>query len=518
MKLNVKRSAILLVATLILISTNLSTATPTSLQDPPPTNTRRPVSPTLPMTNTPHKTDTPTRTPTNTRTFTPTRTPTRTPTATPTPTDTPTATPTTIGPVNYPDNINPLTGLPYPSEEAKNRRNLIVKVSNYTWVVRPQSGLSQADIVYEYEVEGGVTRFAAIYRSQGVDHVGSVRSGRLLDLELVPMYQALLAYSGSNDNIKKMILEGSCIDPTSGSRIVCPDDKKSDPDSKWRFQALTPQFGDNCPPFCRFPRPGLAFEHTLFGNTFQMWELATKRNVNTPIPARGFAFADSPDEGGKTANDIFIKWYGDQDARWQYNPQDGKYYRWNTGLPHIDANNGKQLTADNVIVIEAFHKNRPDIYESETGSPAVEVELWGQEKAWVFRDGRWYEGIWMRRNREKGALTLWRQDGQTPIHLKPGNSWVEIVRCCDMYGVVPSTTYADVQGTATFAAMTATAKGPRLPAANATQTAAVAVQTNAVSAATAGIDLTALTPQATDPAPSGSAPTTHTPQAVGMRP
>src|SRR5439155_18096573 len=114
----------------------------------------------------------------------------------------------------------------------------------------------------------------------------------------------------------------------------------------------------------------------------------TKRNVNAGLIAKGFAFADEPDDGGKIANDIFIKWYNDQDARWQYNADDHKYYRWNTGLPHTDANTGKQLTADNVIVLQTYHKNRPDIYESETGSPAVELQLWGQEKAWLFRDGK----------------------------------------------------------------------------------------------------------------------------------
>ncbi len=507
-----KRSVAFLVSLLILSAATLAVGNPTSsAMQAPPTNTDHPDSPTSPVTNTPRRSLTPTKKPTSTRTFTPTATSTRTATATRTPTDTPTVTPTTIGPVNYPENINPLTGLPYPSEEAKNRRNLIVKVSNYTWVVRPQSGLSQADIVYEYEVEGGVTRFAAIYRSQGTDHVGSIRSGRLLDLELVPMYQALLAYSGSNDNIKAMILQGSCIDPDTGGRVLCTNDSGKDliQADKWVYQALTPQFGDNCPPFCRYPKPGLAFEHTLFGNTFQMWDLATKRNVNNGYVAKGFAFTDEPDDRGKTANDIFIKWYGDQDARWQYDPNDHLYYRWNTGLPHIDANNGKQLTADNVIILQAYHKNRPDIYESETGSPAVEVQLWGQEKAWVFRDGKWYEGMWMRRNRNRGSLILMYPDGKTPMHLKPGNSWIEIVRCCDMNGVTAGNTLADVQSTATYAAMTATAKGPHLPPNLQTQAAAIAIQTNTASAATMGI-------QATTPGPDTGGTATNTPMSVGM--
>jgi hypothetical protein len=330
------------------------------------------------------------------------------------------------------------------------------------------------------------------------------------------MYQALLAYSGSNDPIKNMILKGSCIDPTQGgSRFPCDAANTNQVESTlWKYQAITPQFGDNCPPFCRFPRTGLAFEHTLFANTFQIWDLASKRNVNNALQARGFAFNETPPEGGKMANDIFIKWPGDQDARWQYNPTDNKYYRWNTGLPHVDANTGKQLTADNVIIIEALHKNRPDIYENEAGSPAIEIQLWGQEKAYVFRDGKWYQGIWLHRNRERGALTLMTQDGKQPMFLKPGNSWVEVVRCCNMQGVKVSDALMDVQSTATYAAMTATAKFPHISDDGATQTAVVAEKTLTLSAATAGITIAA----PSSGSDSGNGTPTPTPATVGMLP
>src|SRR5262249_19136894 len=234
-----------------------------------------------------------------------------------------------------------------------------------------------------------------------------------------------------------------------------------------------------------------------------------KRNVNTGVPARGFAFGDQPDGGGKTAADIFITWYHDQDARWQYNPNDHLYYRWNTGLPHVDANTGKQLTADNVIIIEANHKNRPDSYESETQSPTLEIQLWGQEKAWVFRDGHWYEGMWQRRNRDKGALVLVHQDGKTPILLKPGNSWVEVVRCCNMYGAAASDTLVDADATAAIVAPTATAKFPHLSDSEATQAAAIAQQTSTVSAATAHLNLVT-------PTPAVSATPSATLQTVGL--
>ena len=121
----------------------------------PPTNTARPTATdtvTPPPTNTPRPTATNTATLTPTASFTPTATATHTPS--PTPTFTPSPTATIVGPDEYPEDYNPLTGLPYPNEAAMNRRTLIVKVSNFPEVVRPQTGLDKADIVIEYEVEG----------------------------------------------------------------------------------------------------------------------------------------------------------------------------------------------------------------------------------------------------------------------------------------------------------------------------------------------------------------------------
>lgn len=374
-----------------------------------------------------------------------------------------------IGPAKYPENINALTGLPFPNEEAKKRRNLIVKVSNFPYIVRPQHGLSFADIVYEYEVEGGVTRFAAIYRSQGTEFVGSVRSARLPDLDLVVMFNALLAYSGANDNVQGLLLK------------------------TWPYKLITPMIGDNCPPFCRIPQPAKPFEHTLFGNTYKMWDVATTRNTNEGFVSRGLAFATPPDTNGTPIRDIAIKWYGDQDMRWQYDPATGKYFRWNTGVPHIDAATGKQLSADNVVIIEAYHNPRPDIYESEAnGSPTIEILLFGRLRAWVFRDGQWFQGEWSRRNRETPgtALTLFAADGKTSIHLKPGQTWFEVVRCCDqagsLFGVTLADTPVDAAATAIIAAPTVAARMPKLPS-DPAQATALAVQANAtatISAAT----------------------------------
>lgn len=410
--------------------TNTPRPSPTPSHTPPPTNTPRPTATTTP-TLTPTATLTPTPTVTPSLTATPSLTPTNTPTNTPTYTPSPTA--TVVGPIQYPDGFNPLTGLPYPDDIAANRRTLIVKISNYPEVVRPQSGLDKADIVWEYEVEGAVTRFAAIFRSQGTDFVGSVRSARLIDLELVPMFQALLAYSGANDWIYNYIL-----------------------DADWKWRALSPQLGVNDPAFERYPQEGKAYEHTMFGNTYEMWQVAEDREVNQGMAMRGLAFSFVPDPGGEPVQDIFINYWSQyQDTRWQYNPDDSRYYRWNSGEPHIDAVTGEQLATDNIVILEMEHVDRPDILDSEVSGVVIEHIFWGTGTAWLFRDGQWFKGYW-RHEQGQSGLYLTYADGQTPMHLKPGQTWFNVVRPV-MWGVELSDQPVEVEATAQAIQMTRTA-------------------------------------------------------------
>ena len=325
-----------------------------------------------------------------------------------TPTPTATITPTPIGPYSYPDGINPLTGLPYPDAEARRRRSLIVKISNYPPIVRPQHGVNQADVVFEYEAEGGVTRFAAIFRSQAPARVGSIRSGRLLDMELVTMYSALLAYSGASEPIQELFLNANS-----------------------RYRLLSPSFGDNCENagFCRdetlTERP---FEHTLFGDTRRMWEVAAGRQVNIGYRALGFAFNQQVDEGGTAADDIFINWFGQADARWQYDPTSGRYLRRPDGRIHYDAADGRQLWTDNLAILEVPHNRRPDLFPSGAAYESLEIALWDQGRAYVMRDGRAYVGFWRRLNKKpQQALQLIYSDNRS-IMLKPGRTWVAVTR------------------------------------------------------------------------------------------
>jgi hypothetical protein len=379
-----------------------TTNTP-DVPSPTPSNT-----PTATLTPTETVTSSPTITPSFTPTPTETFTPTYTPTATFTPTDTPTPTPTPIGPAFYPEGINPLTGMLYPNEEAIARRNLIVKISNYPPIVRPQNSVNQADVVFEYEAEGGVTRFAAIFRTNSPEKVGSIRSARLMDMELVTMYEALLAYSGTSEPIQKLLLEAD-----------------------FKYQLISPSIGDNCENagFCRDNTlTERAFEHTLFGDTTKMWETATRRNVNTGYRALGFAFNENADSNGTPANDVFTNWYGQTDARWQFDESTGRYLRYTDGVPHFDATDEEQLWADNIVILEVPHNRRPDLFDPGVNYESLEVAIWDQGRAYVVRDGNYYVGFWRRKSLNPGDAIQLIYGDNTPIMLKPGRTWVAVTR------------------------------------------------------------------------------------------
>ena len=143
----------------------------------------------------------------------PTYTPTEEPTATLTLTLEPSPTPDFIagyplegyGPINFPSQVNPLTGLPVGQPNWLERRPISIKVSNYPRGIRPQWGLSLADHVYEYYHEGGLTRFNAIFYGNDVAQIGPIRSARFSDKDIVEMYKAFFAYASGDWRVRERL-------------------------------------------------------------------------------------------------------------------------------------------------------------------------------------------------------------------------------------------------------------------------------------------------------------------------
>jgi len=302
----------------------------------------------------------------------------------------------------FPPDVNPLTGLQVSDLALLERCPLAIKVSNAPAVVRPQAGLDKADLVFEHYAEGGVTRLTAVFLGQTPAIAGSIRSGRLIDLEIPAMFKALFAYSGSSAGV--------------GQRY-----KNSD---LWPDQIASPWSAG-----AAFYRREMdkAYEHTLFVNPSTLWAEAERRGVSGRQDLRGMTFDPSPPGGATPATDIAIRYQaGISQVEWVYNASDGRYYRWQGGAAHREELTGAQLSAANVIVVTANHVET-DIMEDTWGGGhwSIEVQIWGEGPVSIFRDGQRYDGIWRRWHRDD-MLSFWTKDGSQRLPLKPGNSWFQM--------------------------------------------------------------------------------------------
>ena len=351
--------------------------------------------PTLDPSPTPTATATETAVP-PTSTSTPSATPTLLPTATHTPPPE-TAVPTLTGQIGptFADNINPLTGLPA-SPTMLQQRPLAIKVSNAPAIVRPQNGLNSADLLFEHYAEGGLTRFTAVYYSQLPDLVGSIRSGRFIDLEIPRMYDAAFAYSGAVGPLRLAFRDSDFFE-----RIISPD------------------FGHGG--FVRQPDPERAFEHTLFADPANLRFILDQRGENGPPQHQnGMVFHPDPPPNGTPAGRIEIG-YRSTNVFWGYS--NGRYQRWTNGEPHLDASTREQLSFKNIIAIAAHHQET-DILESP-GSFSIQIQIWGEGPVSIFRDGQRYDGRWQRHHPDH-MLTFYDLDGN-PLPLAPGNSAIQLV-------------------------------------------------------------------------------------------
>jgi len=321
-------------------------------------------------------------------------------TATPPPA---TALPDAIGPDALLPAINPLTGLPVDDPGTLARRPLAAKISNAPDIVRPQAGIAQADLVFEHLTEGPLTRFTAIYWTHTPPRLGSIRSARLLDLEIPAMYDTLLVYSGASEPIRRKIAELPFADRAfEGVTVGAP----------LYFRDTT-----------------IEVPHNLFAVPRAVWERAEAAGVNQPRADLGGMRFSPTHPDGAPARAVTID-YGADDVEWTYDVATGRYARKVDGVPHTDANTGEQVTAANVVLIYAHHQPDLAIVESEwqgNMSFSIEIQIWTLGPAVIIRDGVQTPGYW-HRWQEEDMLTFWADEAQTtPLYLKPGNTWFEIV-------------------------------------------------------------------------------------------
>ncbi|MHB8190690.1 MAG: DUF3048 domain-containing protein [Ferrimicrobium sp.] len=305
-------------------------------------------------------------------------------------------TPTTIAKVAAPVTNNsptcPLTGLAAPNGKVPNRPALAIKVGNDPGA-RPQSGLSKADIVYEVQAEGGITRFIAVYQCSAPPLVGPIRSIRWVDWHVVSQLgNPILTFAGG----------------------INPDIYQVSQQS-WLYRVDALSF--NGAPFERVNNR-IAPEN-LYGSPVGIWSLDPSHTAPTPI----FSFSKTPVAGGSSVGGVTLPYSTAEYISWHWNASAAQWQRYYSGVPAA-TNSGGQISATNVVV--QFVNAVPGSYnESGPNSLGVHSQTIGSGTVWVLRNGELIKGTWSR----PAAVdpTTYTTSSGSKIALAAGRTWVEVV-------------------------------------------------------------------------------------------
>ncbi|MGP0031973.1 MAG: DUF3048 domain-containing protein [Acidimicrobiales bacterium] len=290
--------------------------------------------------------------------------------------------------------ICPLTGEPVPDHGAVPQRPALgVKVDNYP-AARPQSGLDKADIVFEEPVEGGITRYVAVFQCQNAALVGPVRSARNIDIGILgQLGNPLEVHVGGIDPVIANLNASPIVNVdlgSYGSIITNP--------------------------------PGRVAPYDTYSSTAQMW--GTHPTMTTP-PQPLFTYSKDP-PAGTPVSTIHIDFSQTSNVTWRYDPATKEFQRfYNADVPDLLAE-GVQNAAANVVVQYVQISYGPWLENSE-GGLEVQADLYPDASgpALVFRNGVEIGATWHRST--LASPTQFTTPAGALIPLQPGQTWVELV-------------------------------------------------------------------------------------------
>ena len=333
------------------------------------------------------------------------------PTSTKIPSATPVATDQSIGygygPIDFPEGMNPLTGLIVADPTLLERRPMAIKITNFPRSVRPQWGLMKADHIYEYFLEDGLTRFIAIFYGQNASQVGPIRSARPFDQRVMQMYNAIFTFAYADDRVMELLLDSSL------------------------KNYLVIQKPNNCPPLCRIG-PETDY-NTLFTDTEQLSQYVSERGTNNErqdLSGLRFEEISFVTFGGTQVDRVRVRVSPTSHHIWEYDPGTKRFLRSQdkensdrgaeTYEPLFDSLTEEQIRADNIIILLV-----PTTYFFKSSDTEIyDIYLKGEGTAYALREGRIFKIIWKRIKKELVSLSFLNGN---PYPLKPGNVWFEIL-------------------------------------------------------------------------------------------
>lgn len=261
-----------------------------------------------------------------------------------------------------------------------------VKIEN-TSEARPWVGLGSADIVFEEMVEGGLTRFAAIFNSQIPGTAGPVRSLRPMDGPILAPWAGTLIASGG---------AGAFVDSVESVVPILLHDRGD-----------AGIYRDNSR---RAP-------HNVFADLATMAPSITTAPAIPPLAV----FSGEPTAtGGASATQIFQSFPGAQSS-WTFDATTGRYLRYDSGTASIS--DGVQISTANVIVLNVTTQGTG--VNDAAGNPVPETVLTGSGTGYVFTGGTVSSINWSKGGAaEPFVLT---DSAGNPLVLTPGNTWIELM-------------------------------------------------------------------------------------------
>ena len=273
----------------------------------------------------------------------------------------------------------------------ENKQILVVKIDD-TNAAHPQIGVESADVVYVEQVEGGLTRLAAIYTSKLPPLIGPIRSARISDIELLAQFGRVgFAYSGAQSKMRPVIAAAN-LENLSAERNP-PSIYGKDPDRPGPVDMIL--------------KPDLLLERANANPKIRI-ETAT---------ASVFPFGDAPKGETNTAV-AKVKWPSAKyELRWDSTNE--KWLIYFNEKPNMAAN-GEHLYADTAII--QIVSITPSIYGDKFGEITPFSKTIGSGKAVMLRDGFSYQIRWQR-NLESDVTTWMSEDGGV-ANFKPGRTWI----------------------------------------------------------------------------------------------
>ena len=296
----------------------------------------------------------------------------------------------------------PLTGLPATDPAKLKRPALVVKIDNADGdgrgnQARPQTGLNQADVVYEEKVEGAVTRLAAIFQSQDSDPVGPIRSARSTDVAVFsPLNRPLFAWSGANPTFADIIHSSPIVDVGFDAHSEVYDRR-----------------ADKIGP------------HNLYSSTPALYSLAPPDGVAPPALFQYRAASEPLGAGAMPIGSIHIDFGGGGGSApvdYGWDAGRGGFGRTQRGTIDVDEAD-VQIAPANVIV--QFTDYVDTGITDVVGTPVPEAQLVGTGRALIMTNGMIFEAVWTKTAPE--AVPTYVDSAGKPVKLTPGQTFVELV-------------------------------------------------------------------------------------------